>query len=321
MPADRRRFVLSLGAATLAALTPGRAAAQAVETRLVVPYPPGGVSDRAARAVAPPLGVLLGHRVVVENTSEDTGLRAVAEATPDGRTLLMGSTGSIVLTPLTSLPPLPDPATHLAPVALIGAASQVLTVHPSVKAERLDDLIRFLRAHPGTTVGSSGSGTVPHLAGLLFARRAGVEVRQIVFPGSAALLDAHVKGEVQLAFESQVVSQVRSGQLRAIAIMSNARFADLPSVPAASEAGLPGIDMRNWLALFAARGTPPETCRVLAAHVREIVAKGQLAALDRDGFTLRPGSPEQLARYLAAEVERWMHYLRELKLPVVTPVR
>jgi len=316
-----RRAWLAGGAGALVAFAWPRLARPAMhEMRLVVPFPPGGASDRVARTLAGPLGEVVGARVVVENVDERSGVASFANAAPDGRTLLLGSTGSVVLAPLSRTPPPFDPRRDLAPVCLIGGAPAVLTVHPSLPVRRLDELVAHQRQRPGDLVtGSPGPGTVPHLAGLLFARRTGIAVRHREFAGSAPLLDAHVRGEVHVAFESQVVERVRAGQLRALAVMGSARSAALKDVPTVSEAGVPGIDVGTWLAVLAPRGTPEPVCGRLADQVRRALADPGFAAQAPQGLELRPGSPDQLARFLAADVERWSRYLRELGIVVALP--
>ena len=318
----RRAWIASAGATALLSLLAPGLRASSPEVRIVVPFAPGGASDRIARAFAVPLASVMHERVVVENTDEAGAIRAVVEATPDGRTLLLGSTGSMVLLPLVSAAPPLDPRSDLAPVALLGSASQVLTVHPSLPVTRLGALVSWLRARPDTVaMGAPGVGTLPHLTGLLFARRAGVRLRQVFAASSAQVINAHLKGEIPVAFESQVVEHVRQGRLRAIAVMTSGRMHALPDVPTVSEAGMPGIDVRNWLALFTSPATPAAVCSQMALLVQAAATHASLAALERDGFELRPGSPAQLARFVSNEVERWTHYVSELGLAPARPTR
>jgi tripartite-type tricarboxylate transporter receptor subunit TctC len=313
IPVAKRRATLA--ALACAALAPSWLRAATRDVRLVVPFPRGGLSDRVARTLAPPLGEALAASVAVDNVPEDSGVRSFIDAKPDGSALLLGSTGSVVITPLTASARAFDPLTQLAPICLLGSAPSILTVHPSLPVTRMDELIAHLRARPGeVTMGSPGVGSLPHFAGLLFVRRTGVAVETRTYAGSGALIEAHARGEVKIAFENQVVERVRAGQLRAIAVMTNVHVSTLKGVPTASEAGVPGIDIGSWTALF---GPPrmPEPMRVeLARHATRALAHASFAALADAGMEVRPGTPDQLARFLAAEVERWTRYVREVGL-------
>ncbi len=321
----RRRTILgaTMLGAPLAGL-PGRAAhAQSAETfptraiTVLSGYPPGGVTDITTRAVAEALARNLGQPVVVENragAATSVASTAVANARPDGYTLLMG-TSTLAINP--SLQPNltpKEPMRELAPIGPVFRTAFVLHVHPSVPARSTAELIAYAKANPGKlNFGSSGTGAVNHLAQALFAQRAGIEVVHVPYRGGApALLDLRA-GRIQAMFQAvlEALPALREGATRGLAISSAERLPLLPELPPVAEA-LPGFDAVFWQGLFAPAGTPAPVLARLGAALR--AATSDPALRDRmaeHGVVLQTGDAEALRRMLAEETEMWGKLIRE----------
>jgi len=321
----RRRTILgaTMLGAPLAGL-PGRAAhAQSAETfptraiTVLSGYPPGGVTDITTRAVTEALARNLGQPVVVENragAATSVASTAVANARPDGYTLLMG-TSTLAINP--SLQPNltpKEPMRELAPIGPVFRTAFVLHVHPSVPARSTAELIAYAKANPGKlNFGSSGTGAVNHLAQALFAQRAGIEVVHVPYRGGApALLDLRA-GRIQAMFQAvlEALPALREGATRGLAISSAERLPLLPELPPVAEA-LPGFDAVFWQGLFAPAGTPAPVLARLGAALR--AATSDPALRDRmaeHGVVLQTGDAEALRRMLAEETEMWGKLIRE----------
>lgn len=317
-PGVRRRVVLGL-AWPLAARAQDPPWPQRAVT-LVVPFAPGGPVDNAARPLAEALRRQLGQPVVIENRAGGGGVigtRAVAQARPDGYTLLLGSPGPLTIAPAAS-PDAPDPLRALAPVALVAESPQVLVVPAASAAATLDAFVALARARPGElNLGSAGIGTTPHLAMELLARLAGLRFEHVPYRGTGPALPDLVAGKIDALFGdiSAVLPLVEAGRLRALAVTGRGRSPLAPAIPAAAELGYPDLVVRNWQAVLAPAGTPePLLRRAAAALAAALDDPGLRAALARQGSTPRGGSPEELAAFLREERTTWEPVIRAIGL-------
>lgn len=285
---------------------------------IVVPFAPGGPVDNAARPLAEGLRRQLGQPVVIENRAGAGGLvgtRQVAQARPDGYTLLVGSPGPLTIAPAAS-PDAPDPMRVLAPVALIAESPQVLVVPPSSPAATLDAFVALARGRE-LNLGSAGIGTTPHLAMELFARIAGLRFEHVPYRGTGAALPDVMAGKIDGLFGdiSAVLGPVEAGQLRALAVTGGTRSALAPSIPSAAELGYPQLMVRNWQALLAPAGTPePVLARLAEAVAAALADPAVRAALARQGSTAGEGGPERLAAFLREERATWDPVVRAIGL-------
>ncbi len=287
---------------------------------LVNGYPPGGVTDTATRALAERFGRQLGQTVVVENRAggaTSLASTAVAQARPDGYTLLMGA-ATLAINPALQPNLTPRaPMQELAPIAMGYRSAFVLHVHPSVPVATVPELIAYARANPGRlNFGSSGTGAVNHLALELLRARAGIDIVHVPYRGGApALLDLRT-GRIQAMFSAalEALPPVREGATRAIAVSSAERVALLPEVPTVAET-LPGFDAVFWQGLFAPAGTPEPVIRRAEAAMLAATRDEALAArLAEQGVAVTPGDAAFLARYLAEETALWGKLIREANI-------
>ena len=308
----RDRFgVLLLGTALLAPL-PGHA--QSYPNRLIkiiVPYAAGGAVDIVARTIAQPLGGALKQPVLVDNrpgASANIGMEMVAKATPDGYTLLMASNG--IATNMALFPNLAfDGRRDFAPVAKIGYAPLVIVVPASSPVKSLKELIAIAKAEPGKlTYASAGNGSSGHLAGELIKSTAKIDVLHIPYKGGAPAI-TDLLGE-RISFMPinpvEVMAHIRAGRLRALAVASDKRFALLPDVPTAAEAGLPGYEASVWWGLVAPAKTPLDIVRQLNAETNKALANSAIAnKLSELGVVVTPGTPDQFAAFIKSQTELW----------------
>jgi tripartite-type tricarboxylate transporter receptor subunit TctC len=302
---------LLLGTALLAAFS---AHAQPYPNRLikiVVPYAAGGAVDIVARTVGQPLSEALKQPVIVDNrpgASANIGMELVANAAPDGYTLLMASNG--IATNMALFPHLPfDGRRDFAPVARIGYAPLVIVVPAASPAKSLKDLIAMAKAEPGKlTYASAGNGSSGHLAGELLKSTAKIDVLHVPYKGGAPAI-TDLLGE-RITFMPinpvEVIAHIRGGRLRALAVASDRRFPLLPDVPTAAEAGVPGYEASVWWGLVAPAKTSPEIVRQLNAETNTALANAAIAnKLAELGVVVTPGSSDQFAAFIKSQTELW----------------
>ncbi len=318
------RSAISLLAA--AALTlPLSATAQSWPTkpiRLLVGFAPGGGTDIVMRAIAPKLGELLGQPIVVENRAGASGTIAadqVAKSSPDGYTLLAGHANSNAIAPHV-LPKVPfDALNDFTPITYIGYVPNVLVVTPSLPAKSVEELIVLAKAKPGTlTYASSGVGSTQHLAGALFNQIAGTEMTHIPYKGSGQAVIDLVAGQVNANFDTMppVLEQIKSGKLRALAISTPQRLAQLADVPTFEEKGIRGFDVTNWYSIMGPKGMPTDMVTKIDAAVRKVLADPEVRAkLDPQGVQFGgPRTPEAFREFIRAENAKYARMVRELNI-------
>ncbi|HWL79419.1 MAG TPA: tripartite tricarboxylate transporter substrate binding protein [Roseomonas sp.] len=308
-----RRQILAASTLLLAAAPrPGRAEDYPSHPiTMVVGYPPGGISDTATRLIAQRMERELGRPMVVENRAgAATALASnyVAQATPDGYTLLMGAT-TLAINPTLqpSLEP-KDPQKALAPVGMGYQSAFVLHVHRDLPVRSVAELIAYAKANPGKlNFGSSGNGAVNHLALARFNNATGTDLQHVPYRGGApALIDLRT-GRIQGMFSAvlEALPAIQEGATRALGVSSAERVALLPEVPAVAEA-VPGFEAVYWQALFAPAGTPQPVLKRLEAALRAATEDADLRArLAEQGVTLQTGDAGFLRDFLARETESW----------------
>jgi len=287
--------------------------------RLVVGFPPGGAADFVARTFQEPLGRALGQPVVVDNrpgAGSSIAAEHVAKSTPDGYTVLIASPSSILVNPLLTPSSGFQPSRDLAPVSKVSSSPLVVAVNPAVGVSSLQELIALARKNPGKlNFASSGNGSAPHLAAVLFQRLAAVEIVHVPYKGGAPAVQSVLAGDTQLVFATppSVLPLVQAGRLRALAVTSRNRTPLVPGVPGMAEAGLPDYEISFWYGFFVPAGTPPEVLRKLFAATEQVLKLPETAkGLAREGTeTSGSASPEDFAAFLAQDAKLWARLVKD----------
>jgi tripartite-type tricarboxylate transporter receptor subunit TctC len=279
--------------------------------RMIVPYAAGGPTDLAARKLADLLSPRLGQPVVVENRGGGGGIpgtEAVANATPDGYTLLVGATGPLVVSP--SVRTLRyDVNKDLQPIAEIWRSSQLLAVNPKVGVKTFAEFIDHARKNPGkVTIGTAGIGTLPHLLLEFVNLEAGVKLVHVPYRGTAAVLPNAIGGQIDAVIGDVAViaANIRSGALVPIAVTAPERSTLLPDVPTVAESRYPKLVAESWYGLLAPAGVPQDVMKKLVPAVQEALADPSFQeALKSQGATVVANSPEKFSAHLKSETDKW----------------
>ncbi len=291
--------------------------------KIVVPFTPGGAVDVVARIVAPKLSEALGQPVIIENRGGAGGVlgaTAVAQAAPDGYTLLVGTvstqgTNSAVYTRLSY-----DPVRDFAPIVLLSTSPLVMEVKPSLPVKTVTEFIALARASPGKiTYGSYGVGSINHLVSELFNSMAGIETRHVPYRGSAPMLQDLIGGQIDYVFDgvSTSAGYVQSGTLRLLGVASATRTPVLPDAPTIAASGLPDFDNPVWFGLFAPARTAPAIVAKLNGLMNQILATPDIKqSFAKLGFETGGGSPDALARRVDGEIKKWTALVREKNIHV-----
>ncbi|WP_423457702.1 Bug family tripartite tricarboxylate transporter substrate binding protein [Ottowia sp. VDI28] len=318
-----RRLSVSLAILSAALGLPALCAAQAFPARpvtLVVPYPAGGSADILARTVGQKLSEKLGQPVVIENkggAGTAIGARHVAEAAPDGYTLLLGTVSSHAINPAMSKVGY-DPVRDFVAVAPLGSIPFVLAAYPGTPYQTLPELLAAAKRQPGTiSYASAGPGTSNHLAGEMLASAAGIKLMHVPYRGSAPALADVLAGHVPLMFDLQATSAayVRQGKLKALAVTGAQRSALLPNVPTVAESGLPGYEVSAWFAVFAPAKVPLPVQKRLSDSLTEVLhAPDMLQKLRELGVEPDARSPAEFNAYVRAEAEKYERVVKAADL-------
>jgi tripartite-type tricarboxylate transporter receptor subunit TctC len=317
MKLPRRQFLhLAAGASALPALS--RAArAQTYPARpitIVVPYPAGGPSDTVIRIISEKLKASLGQSIVIENVGGaggSIGVGRVARATPDGYTLVAGIWNTHVangaLYALTY-----DVVRDFAPLSLLVTAPYVIVARKTMPANKLSELIDWLKANPAkASQGSAGIGGMGHVAGVLVQNLTGTRFQHVPYRGSAPAMQDLVAGQIDMMFDvpSITLPQVRSGRVKAYAVTAKSRLALAPEVPTVDEAGLPGFYLSFWQGFWVPQGTPKDIIvrlnRAAMEALADVSVRQRLADIGQEVFPTDQQTPEALAAYQKAEIEKW----------------
>jgi tripartite-type tricarboxylate transporter receptor subunit TctC len=314
-----RRIVLA--AAAFAALAVNAQDYPSRPIRIVVPFAPGGVADNSARVVAEPLAQRLGQQVLVENrpgASGNIGTQQVAQAAPDGYTLLLGFDGTMVINPHV-FPKIPfDTLKDFAPVTKLGDATLLLVAHPSLPAKTLQEVIQLARTKP-LAYGTSGTGGTPHLAGEMLKQRTGAQLEHVPYKGGGPAVTDVVGGQIPLVFTAIASAQqyVRTNRLVAIGVPGAKRSSALPEVPTFQESGLAGFDVSSWTGIFAPAATPRAVVerlqKELAAVLQSAFVKERYAVL---GIEPVGNAPEAFGAQVREDLARWEKVVKAAKVRV-----
>lgn len=305
---------MRIAIALLAALAPIVAAAQSFPSRqvsIVVPYSPGSTSDLLPRAIAPLLSQSLGVPVVVENkpgAGGNIGAAAVAKGEASGHTVLMAPS-AILATNRWLYKELPfDPQKELTPVTNAATTPNLWVAHPSLPVSTMSDVIALAKSKPGSlSFASGGNGTTSHLCGELLKTTARIDLIHVPYKGPAPAAQDLLAGRVPLMCDnfSNVISHVRSGRLRAIALTAMKRHPQAPDVPTADESGLPGFEVNVWYGFAVPAATPKPVVAKLNAEIAKALRNPAIAQrLDSLGLAIVADSPEDFARFVAAESDK-----------------
>lgn len=318
------RVLISLATGVLTLGVLGAAHADAYPTkpiRLVVPYPPGGITDIAARGLARAMSEELKQSVIVENRAGAGGIIGsdyVARAPADGYTLLIGTSATHGTNPSTYAN-LPYSATgSFEPVAAVASSPLLVVVNPSSPVRDVQGLIAHLKAHPGKeSYASTGTGGSLHLTLELFKLMTGTDIQHVPYKGSAPALTDLIGGHVQLMFDNMPSSlpQVKAGSLRALAVTGPQRSALVPELPTVAEA-VPGFSSASWVALYAPKNTPAAIVQTLnAAANKGLKSQEVLAQFSAAGLEPTGGTSAALDSFMRAEIAKWAEVVKKIDLP------
>jgi tripartite-type tricarboxylate transporter receptor subunit TctC len=287
--------------------------------RLVVGFAPGGAADFVSRAFQEPLGRALGQPIVVDNrpgAGSSIAAEHVAKSAPDGYTLLIASPSSILVNPLITPKAGFQPQKDLVPVSKVSSSPLILAVNPGVGVGSVKELIAHAKKNPGKlNYASSGNGSAPHMAAVLFLRLAQVDMVHVPFKGGAPAVQSVLAGDTHLAFATppSVLPLVQAGRLRALATTSRKATPLIPGVPGMAEAGLPDYEIGFWYGFFVSTGTPAEVVRKLYDATNQVLQLPEVTkTLAREGTeTSGSRSPEDFAAFIAEDAKLWARLVKE----------
>jgi tripartite-type tricarboxylate transporter receptor subunit TctC len=280
--------------------------------RLVVPFPPGGPNDIIGRVVGQKMQDLLGQLVIIDNRAGAGGALGtdnVAKSEPDGYTIAIASAGALAISFSLQEKILYDPLKDLSLITLVAKVPELLVASTDVPVANVKELIALAKAKPGTiNFGSTGPGSMPHLAGELLRINAQIDIIHVPYRGAAPAVNDLVGHQVQILFLDVpvVLPQIQAGSIKALAVGGRERVPALPDLPTLNELGYPQIEADNWYGMVAAAKTPaPIIAKLNAAAVAAMKAPEVREKLASQGAILVGNSPEEFRDYLRAEIEKW----------------
>jgi tripartite-type tricarboxylate transporter receptor subunit TctC len=285
--------------------------------RMIVPYAAGGTSDILARQIGPKLSEAWGQPVVVENktgANGNVGADFVAKSAPDGYTLLITDLGGLVIS--ASVYKLAfDPSKDFSPVVMVAYSPHVLAVHPSVPVKNVAELVDYAKKNPNRlNFAVSGIGGAPHLAGVEFAQRTGVQWTYIPYKGGSDAVSAVVAGQAEVLFNGMLATwpSVQGGRLRALAISAARRVPSAPEAPTVAEQGLPGFETGSFQGLVGPAGIAREVVAKLNNELVKVLNTADMKErFAKQGTEVRTGTPESLGEWLRTEQARWGKVVKE----------
>jgi tripartite-type tricarboxylate transporter receptor subunit TctC len=321
----KRRQFLQFSAAAAAGLAapqlaaPGVAWGQSYPTRpvrIIVPFGPGGPTDLPARLIAQRLTEKLGRNFLVENiagASSNIGTAQAAKAAPDGYTILI-TVNNLVINPSLFEKVAFDPYKDFDPVVLAVAFSSAFSVHPSVPAKTVKELIEVVRANPGKySYASPGLGTPSHLLGEQFRVTHNLDIVHVPYGGSGPAITATISGHTPICFASITAAapQARDGKLRVLSVLSKRTSSSMPEVPTIAAAGFPGMEGDGWVGVLVPAGTPKDIAALLNKQINEAMTQPDLKEkFAAAGLDIIGGTPEEFAGIMRTEGERWAKVIK-----------
>ena len=317
-----RRFYRSIAQAALILGFSGlvHAAYPDKPIKLIVPYPPGGATDVIGRILAKNLGESLGQQVLVENRSGaggNIGAEAVAKATPDGYTLLMGAvTSHSTMATLEKGKLRYDILKDFAPVMIVGSVPLVVVVNPNVPVRTLKGLVDYAKANPDKlNYASSGAGAPQRMGAEIFQKEAGIKITHVPYKGSGPAMTDLVAGQVNMMVETvpAALPFITAGQLRPLAVTTAKRISMLPDIPTTAESGMPALEVSSTFGVLAPAGTPMPIVDQLNSAIAKLLLNPEVkeAFLKQGVYAATPTKPKQSAELLAGEVRRWEKVIKE----------
>lgn len=278
--------------------------------RLIVPFPPGGVTDIVARAVAAKLAIELGQSVVVENRAGASGVigaEAGARSPADGYTLVMGNISTLAINPVTFAKLPYDPIASFDPISMVAIQPLIVAVHPSLPVKSLIELVQYAKSQPGKlNYGTAGSSI--HLAVEFFSTAAGIKMNHIPYKGSAPALTDLIGGQVQVLFDpfSSIYPFVASGKVRALAVTTDKRSATAPTLPTVAESGYANFDVSSWQGIVVPAGTPKAVIQRLNRDLVKVLSTPEMKErFGQYSAVTAASTPEQFSSYIKEEITRW----------------
>lgn len=277
---------------------------------IIAPLPAGSAADTIARLVGQKLSEKLGQTVIIDNragASGEIGTSEIAKAAPDGYTLGIATTTTLVTAPILSPHTRYDPVKDFAPVAMVGYSPYVLVVHPSVPAKTVKEYIALAKSKP-ITYSSVGDASLAHLAGALFGNMAGVELNQIPYKSSTQAVIDLLAGRIDSQFGILTTTHqyIKDGRLNVLGITTVKRIPEYPDIPTISESGLPGYEASLWLAVIAPAKTPPAIVARLNSVINEVMAQPDVRKnLFNQAIIIDPQSPEGMRKRIEDDLKKW----------------
>lgn len=319
----RRRVLAWVGsamAATVLVALPTAAAAAYPDKpiRLVVPFPPGGAVDFYARVVQPALGEVLGQPIIIENKAGASGMvgaALVAQAAPDGYTLLLGNIASLAINVGIYAKMPYDPRKDLTHILRTVDVNYVMAVHPSVPAKTVPEFIAYAKANVGkVSYGTAGNGSLPHLGTESFKAMTGTEMTHVPYKGGGPMVTDLLGGQIQvvIADQANLMPHVQSGKLRALAVATAKRSPNAPDIPTIAES-LPGFEATAWQGLAAPAGLAPDITRKINEAFNKVMAMPAVRdKLMAAGLAPVGGTPEQFSRFIDSEITKWTRIAKDV---------
>ena len=284
--------------------------------KLIVPFPAGGPTDLIARVIANAMAEQIGQSVIIDNRGGAggvTGTDIVAKSPPDGHTLALTSAGALAIAPALQRMPY-APLRDLKPVSLVAKAPELMIIPASLPAKTLAEFIALAKSQPGKlNYGSTGPGSMSHLAAELFRTAAGLDIVHVPYSGAAPAINDLLPGRTQMMFSDMQIPlpHVQAGALRALGVGSAARVAQIPDVPTLAEQGLKDFEAENWYGIVAPAATPAPVIAKIHATVANVIKSAEVQkALSGSGAVLIGNSPEAFSAYIETETAKWADVVR-----------